>query len=322
MREPWEWTEQDLLQIISDGVKESLTLDYKQCASLGRTDKKKDELSKDVSAFANSTGGTLLYGIIENNHLPERLDNGYDPTEISREFIENVINSKIHRRISGIRINQVDLSNGKVVYVLYIPQSTIAPHMAADKRFYKRFNFSSVPMEEYEVRDIANRYTAPDLYMQISLNGIPIEFTMIPVTLDSHGNPNPFYVDMSIVNHSTSPAKYTIFTISLGEQVQIVQSSSEFTDSRDEYVAIGGTNVKCHTLQINYAIPGKMPIWNGVNWTILKNTFKISLPKNPRFHLFGYGIHSAGMKSRNMLFSLSLEGNIIKIVPAERSHFS
>jgi hypothetical protein len=35
--------------------------------------------------------------------------------------------------------------------------------MAADNRYYKRYNFQSIPMEDYEVRDLARRAEAPDL---------------------------------------------------------------------------------------------------------------------------------------------------------------
>ena len=58
MREPWDWIEADLVQLIAIGEQESLVLDYKSCDALAKTDKKKDELSKDVSAFADSAGGT------------------------------------------------------------------------------------------------------------------------------------------------------------------------------------------------------------------------------------------------------------------------
>ena len=52
-----EWNKQRLDQMIADGVEESLSLDYKRADSLAKTDGKKTEVTKDVSAFANSTGG-------------------------------------------------------------------------------------------------------------------------------------------------------------------------------------------------------------------------------------------------------------------------
>jgi hypothetical protein len=155
MKDPSEWNESDLLGLVSDQVKESVVRDYKAPESLENRDAKKIEISKDVSAFANSAGGTIVYGILEKGQIPIGLE-GVDPLKTSREWIEQVINSRIQRRIDGIRINQIALTAthpGKVAYVVTIPQSTRAPHMAADNRFYKRFNFQSVPMEEYEVRE-------------------------------------------------------------------------------------------------------------------------------------------------------------------------
>src|ERR1017187_263635 len=134
MKQPWEWVEADITSLISSRVHEDLTLDYKACAALQRSDKKKAEISKDVSAFANSAGGTLVYGVCEDAaHFPAELDLGYCATEITKEWLEQVINSTIQRRIDGIRINQVQLSGtraGRVLYVVYIPQSVRATHMA------------------------------------------------------------------------------------------------------------------------------------------------------------------------------------------------
>lgn len=140
MKNPWEWDEDDILSLINNKVKESISLDYKQCDSLFPVnDKKKNEVSKDVSAFANSAGGTIVYGVIEKGHLPEVIDTGFDPNVVTKEWLEQVINS-IQRRIDGVRINQVELNRsrpGKVLYVVYIPQSNRAPHMANDYRFIR-----------------------------------------------------------------------------------------------------------------------------------------------------------------------------------------
>src|SRR5947209_7915064 len=104
MKQPWEWNEDDLLALIANGTKESIELEYKECNALDQTDGKKNEVSKDISAFANSAGGTILYGMKENGHVPVQLDAGYDPMVISKEWLEQVINSRIQRRIDGIKI--------------------------------------------------------------------------------------------------------------------------------------------------------------------------------------------------------------------------
>ena len=164
---PRDWKEADVLSLITNGVKESLELDYKQCASLQRTDGKKKEISKDVSAFANAAGGTIVYGMIEDGQLPIGIDIGYDPSDISKEWLDNVISSTISPRLEQVHINQVELYNthpDKVIYVVEIPQAiALAPHQAQDKLYYKRFNFKSEPMADYEIRDIMLRSQGPDL---------------------------------------------------------------------------------------------------------------------------------------------------------------
>jgi len=121
-------------------------------------DGKKNEISKDVSAIANSDGGIIIYGIAEKANKADSLSfiNGND---YSKEWLEQIINSKIQKRISGVSIIPVRYEGDatKSIYIVKIPQSSSAPHMAADKRYYKRFNFQAVAMEDYEVRDLQNR---------------------------------------------------------------------------------------------------------------------------------------------------------------------
>ena len=63
---PRNWTEDELLQLVANGQEEYLQWEFKRADSLNSTDANKKELSKDVSAFANTTGGTILYGIEED----------------------------------------------------------------------------------------------------------------------------------------------------------------------------------------------------------------------------------------------------------------
>ena len=107
-------TEQDLLNLVAAGTQENLSLEFKRCDALQNTDVKKDELSKDVSAFANSAGGELIYGIIEDINLPTAIDVGFDAMgPIKREWIEQVISSRIQPRIQGIVIRPIVLTNPK-----------------------------------------------------------------------------------------------------------------------------------------------------------------------------------------------------------------
>jgi Putative DNA-binding domain len=169
MNDSWLWEESDIQSLIANQVQQSLTLDVKRCESLQKTEGKKKEISKDVSAFAKSAGGTIVYGIVEDKHVPTGIDDGFDPKDITMEWIEQVINSTIEQRIDGVRIKEIALSGakaGKSIYIVNILQSKRAPHMASDNRYYKRFNFESLPMADYEVKDVSRRLEVPDLCVE------------------------------------------------------------------------------------------------------------------------------------------------------------
>ncbi len=149
-----EYTPTDIQSLIDNSVEESIHLDFKAAAALDKSEKKKDEIAKDVSSFANSDGGIIVYGISEKEHCADSLS-FIDGNTYTKEWIEQVINSKINKKIVGVQIFPVRFDNKitQTVYVVKIPRSDNIPHMSSDRRYYRRYNFVSVPMEEYEVRD-------------------------------------------------------------------------------------------------------------------------------------------------------------------------
>ena len=166
---------------IENKVEENLNLDYKASGSLQRNDKKTKEISKDVSAFANSDGGLIIYGIKEdkiNRHLPESID-PINRKEITKEWLEQIIQSKIRPRIDGIKIHSITVNgqSDQVVYAVEIPKSNTA-HQANDRKYYKRFNFNSEPMYDYEIRDILNRTKSPVIDLELEITKKTYEITI------------------------------------------------------------------------------------------------------------------------------------------------
>lgn len=145
----------DIDQLVKDEIQEDLHLDYKQ--SLALDPNKSKEISKHVSAFANSDGGVLIYGVIEQNNLPVKIDGGVDHTKFSRERLEQIISSNITPKIDGVQIIPIPVSATNSIYVVEIPKSFRAPHQAKDNKYYKRYNFESVAMEDYEINDVRGR---------------------------------------------------------------------------------------------------------------------------------------------------------------------
>jgi len=123
------------------------------------------EISKDVSAFANSDGGVIVYGIVEQEHRPQSLDTGIDHTRWPREWLESTIQSNVAPILDGLTVTQLPVSETHSLYVVSVPKSYRAPHQDRSSfRYYKRHNFKSSPMEDYEVQDVrSRRQTLPPL---------------------------------------------------------------------------------------------------------------------------------------------------------------
>lgn len=159
------WEEKDLVGLIQLHAEESLTLEFKRAEALGETDKSKTEISKDVSSFANSAGGLIIYGLEEDSKSPHKATaiSPVKPQSFSKEWLDQIINSRIHPRIQGLLIHPINLTgqnSGQCAYAVIIPKSPTA-HQAHDKRYYKRFNSQSAPMEDYEIRQTMNRAEKP-----------------------------------------------------------------------------------------------------------------------------------------------------------------
>jgi Putative DNA-binding domain len=210
-------TQADLERLITDQVQESLTLDYKASAALGRD--KIREICKDVSAFANSAGGQILYGIEENGHLPMRIDDGVDPAAVRKEWIEQIIDSNVQPRIEGLRIQPIPLASGRTAYVVSVPQATTyAPHQAPDNRYYFRQNFQSVPMEDYQVRDALRRATTPELFVRLKM-GVNQEH-VIEFTNNSDIS-KPIGLTAFVGNRANQPAFHTIVQLAIDSALQV-----------------------------------------------------------------------------------------------------
>lgn len=132
--------EDDLLALISNRTEERKTLDYKLQLPTSSDKDKKDFLA-DVSSFANTGGGYLIYGMVEENGVAAHLPGleGIDPDgEILR--LEQMIREGIAPRLT-ITTKPLQLRSGNFALIIHIPQSYNSPHMVTYQgasRFYAR----------------------------------------------------------------------------------------------------------------------------------------------------------------------------------------
>lgn len=312
MTDPSQWTEADLERLIADRVRESVSLDYKQSDALGRDDREKNELSKDVSAMANSAGGLLIYGIKENGHVPIRIDWGLDPNVISKEWLEDTIGSRIQRRIDGLVINQIELggaSPGRVAYVVVVPQSLRAPHMAFDHRFYRRSNFKAEPMEEYEVRDVATRREVPDLKLMPFLVPDPV---ILPSSTEELGE---FVLHLGIRNDADMPAEFALIRVSLDTRLEVVTGSGWLQNSQATQMQFGSQVADTNRLTCAWKPPEMMPIWKGLDHQLPAITLRLRRRSITSF--LEWQIDSPRMPAATSQFKIAGNGSAITLGPLD-----
>lgn len=164
------WSIERIRSLIAERAQEDLHLDYKAAAALSKEEKKRTEISKDVSAFANADGGVIIYGVSEDP-VDDSFPGAIDPVDgrvTSAEWLEQIVTSRIQPKIPGLEIHVVEIAPGQVVYVVDIPKGETA-HQASDKRYHKRLGRTTIAMEDYEVRDVMGRKTTPKVRVEVSL---------------------------------------------------------------------------------------------------------------------------------------------------------
>lgn len=165
-----EWKRSDLEQLINDGTQENLMLEYKGAGALNKSSTK--EITKDVSAFANSVGGRQIYGIKsyldeDKRHLPERIE-PIDARQFSQEWLDQIISQIQPKLDARIHVVSAGPEIWHVCYVIEIAQGQTA-HQATDLKYYRRSNARAEPMQDYEIRLLMNRSIRPQLEFAIQL---------------------------------------------------------------------------------------------------------------------------------------------------------
>ena len=150
-------TENDLLALISDKAGESKTLDYKR-DGVGQGDPDRKEFLYDVSSFANTQGGHLIFGMEEAQGLPTNLVGiGNIDADKERLRLDQMLRDGIRPPISGVETVPVPLKTGGVALVMRIPKSWNPPHQVTFQkafRFYARGTNGKYQVDVDELRAI------------------------------------------------------------------------------------------------------------------------------------------------------------------------
>ena len=152
-----EVQEADLMRLVEDRVSEGPDIDYKRGLPDFAQDRAKQDFLDDVSAFANSSGGCLVYGVVEAGGSPVEIKGvGDDDLDRTQLRIEDILRAHLRPRLSPAPIfKAVQTTKGRV-FIVYVRKSWRAPHMVgfpADRpRFVLRGSAGNRVMDVDDLR--------------------------------------------------------------------------------------------------------------------------------------------------------------------------
>ncbi len=154
-------TTEDIESLVGDRVSESLTLDFKRELPSGK-DQDRTEFLYDVTAFANTAGGTIIYGVEEAKD--DQGAAGYAERVVGlKDFNEDVTKRKLTGllrdgcmpAVGGVEMRTVPTSAGPV-FLVTVPRSWRGLHMVSllgQQRFYGRGLVDKHPLTWVQIRE-------------------------------------------------------------------------------------------------------------------------------------------------------------------------
>ena len=161
-------TFEEIMDLFNSKIAESENLDYKQ--ELGSSARANTEIAKDVSSFANTEGGVILYGIEEKDGIPTRIV--WIRARKVKERIEDIVGHHIQPNLESFHIERIanPKDDEEAVFSVCILRSSHTIHMV-NNTYYKRHKFKSAPMGHREIMEaISRRGIRDSLLLEIRSN--------------------------------------------------------------------------------------------------------------------------------------------------------
>lgn len=149
-----ELTYADIVDLVNvRQEREGYHLDFKGDFS-NHTEKAKKELSKDISAFANTSGGYLIIGVDKHYKIT-----GVDKTIQNKtidEWLNQILSSNVEPQVFYFDPKVISIPDSeKIILVIHIPESTKKPHLVTEwNNYHIRINDSCKSANHNQIRDI------------------------------------------------------------------------------------------------------------------------------------------------------------------------
>jgi hypothetical protein len=157
-------TKKDLEFLIDNEILESRTLDYKQELNLDKLSDKK-ELLADISSFANTSGGDIIFGIKEMEGIPTillGLDIAKEEIDSKTLQLENIIRHGVEPRIPNIHIKFIEVAEQKHCLIIRIEKSWTSPHWVSLDGYKKFYGRSSNGKYQLDIDELRNAFISAE----------------------------------------------------------------------------------------------------------------------------------------------------------------
>ena len=158
-----EVTPEDILALKADDVAETLRLDYKE--QLPKTQDDKKDFLKDVTAFANTTEGIILFGIKEKREgnkktglIEQIVGVGQVALDDEKRRLEQMIRDNTDPQLTGCHVADIPLPSGELVIAVGVRRSLMAPHAISRTggggTYWRRAGTGNYPASTQELRQM------------------------------------------------------------------------------------------------------------------------------------------------------------------------
>ncbi|GEM_PF-3502652 len=243
------------------------------------------ELTETVSAFLNSDGGVILFGVqTDRNKTDKKIellkpfkawssDNTLEHLGISYTVsqIRDLIYGNIVPKPTGIDVKSISVPTANAVttiFIITVERSALGAHQSAKTmRYYRRTGEGDVPMLDFEIRDVNSRRAGPLLYLACKVSdtaGIPFEEewkkSVVDMERDSRGQ-NIYRVNFVVAasNFGRGTASIARFDIGLPTPWQVENYSPDGTNVGAYWVPKSGLQYSVGNRIIVFWTPGKCP---------------------------------------------------------------
>jgi hypothetical protein len=120
-------TEKHIQNLIDGNVAESRNVEYKR-ELYGQSDADHAEWLADLSSFANTAGGDIIFGIEAKAGVPIKicsLSVSLDPVILK---LEQIAQANLQPRVVGLEFKAVEIASGGQILIVRIPRSYNPPH--------------------------------------------------------------------------------------------------------------------------------------------------------------------------------------------------